>query len=84
MEVNFVVVGKSKIVLTNTRFDDLHIDIQYLLNERIDIVVDDFPKWLTLVRSISHHIDLILGAIFPNKVAYRMTPKENEEIRNQV
>ena len=55
-----------------------------MLNEHVDIMVDDFPNELPLVRSISHHIDLILGASFPNKVAYRMTPMENEEIKNQV
>ena len=43
-------------------------------------MVDDFGNELSLVRSISHHIDLIPGASFLNKVAYRMTPKENEEI----
>jgi hypothetical protein len=35
-------------------------------------------------RSISHHIDLIPRASLLNKEAYRMTPKENEEIKNQV
>ena len=40
--VNFVVVGKSRVVLTSTRFDDLHIEIKYLLNEHVDIVVDYF------------------------------------------
>jgi hypothetical protein len=34
--------------------------------------------------SISHHIDLILGASLPNKAAYRLTPRENEEVKNQV
>ena len=36
------------------------------------------------IRIISHHIDLILGASFPNKAAYMLTPRENEEIRKQV
>jgi hypothetical protein len=36
------------------------------------------------IRSISHHIDLIPGASFPNKEAYRLTPQENEEVKNQV
>jgi hypothetical protein len=36
------------------------------------------------LRSINHHIDLILGANLPNKATYKMTPQENEEIRNQV
>ena len=52
-----------------------------MLHEFNDIVVYDLPSELPPKRSISHHIELILGKIIPNKVAYRMTPKENEEIR---
>jgi hypothetical protein len=55
-----------------------------LLEKFVDIVVDDFPSKLPPIRSISHHIDLITGASFPNKVAYRMTPRENVETRRQV
>lgn len=46
--------------------------------------MDYLPNDLPLVRSITHHIDLIPGASFPNKDAWRMTPRENEEIRKQV
>eukprot|EP00253_Pinus_taeda_P033085 PITA_33085 len=52
--------------------------------EFTDIVVDDFPDKLPPKRSISHHIDFIPGASLPNKAAYRMSPKDNEEIRKQV
>ena len=79
-----MVVGKKRVVLTNTSFDYLHVEIQYMLNENIDIVVDIFPNELPPIRSTSHHINLILGAIFPNKDAYGMTSKENKEIRIQV
>ena len=44
IEVNFSMVGKPRNDLTNTRFDDLPIEIQDPLNENIDIVVDDFPN----------------------------------------
>jgi hypothetical protein len=33
---------------------------------------------------VSHHIDLIPGARFPNKAAYRLTLQENEEVKRQV
>lgn len=46
--------------------------------------MDEFISELQLVRSTSHHIDMILGASLLNKVAYKMTSKENEEIINQV
>ena len=55
-----------------------------MLNKHVDIVVDDFPNEFPLVKSINHHIDLIPGASFPRKDAYRMTPKENEEIKKKV
>jgi hypothetical protein len=54
------------------------------LGEFLDIVVDELPCSLPPIRSISHHIDLMPGAILPNKVAYRLTPQENEEFRRQI
>ena len=77
-------VGKFKTILRSTRFDDILIEVQDMLYENVDILVDDFTNELPSVRSISHQIDLIPGASFPNKVVYRMTPKENGEIKNQV
>ena len=52
-----------------------------MLENYCDIIVDDLPNKLPPIRRISHHIDLIPGAILPNKAAYRMTPTENEEVR---
>ena len=46
--------------------------------------MDELPHSLPPIRSISHHIDLISGASLPNKEAYRLTPRENEEVKNQV
>jgi hypothetical protein len=70
----FIMVRKPRIVLTNTRVDDLLEEIQKLLEEFADIVVDELPRSLPPIRSISHHIDLIPGASLPNKAAYRLTP----------
>jgi hypothetical protein len=47
-------------------------------------VVDEFPSELPPIRSISDHIDLIPRTNLPNEEAYRMTLKENEEIKNHV
>ena len=49
-----------------------------------DIIVDDLPSELPPMRKISHHMDFIPGMSLPNKVSYKMTPIENEEIRKQV
>jgi hypothetical protein len=75
------VVKKPRIVLTSTRVDDLPDEIQELLEEFIDIIVDELPHSLPPMRSVSHHIDLIPRASFPNKAMYRLTPQENEEVK---
>jgi hypothetical protein len=80
----FLVVRKPKVVLTSTRVDDLPEEIQQLLGEFADIIVDELPRSLPPMRSVSHHIDLIPGASLPNKAAYRLTPQENEEVKRQV
>jgi hypothetical protein len=46
--------------------------------------VDELPHSLPPIRSVSHHIDLIPGASFPNKSAYRLMPQENEVVKRQV
>jgi hypothetical protein len=79
-----IVVKNPRIVLTNTRVDDLPEEIQNLLEEFDDIVVDELPCSFPPIRSISHHIDLIRGASLPNKEAYRLTPQENEEVKREV
>jgi hypothetical protein len=82
--MQFVVVRKPKVFLTSTSMDDFPKEVQELLENFVDIVVDELPNSLPPVRSISHHIDLILGEILPNKETYRLTPRENEEVKNQV
>jgi hypothetical protein len=64
--------------------DDLPTEIKVMLDEFVDIIVDELPNTLPPVRNIIHHIELIPGASFPNKVAYKMTPQENEDIRRKV
>jgi hypothetical protein len=80
----FFVVRKPRIVLTSTRVDDLLEEIQELLGEFDDIIVDELPRSLPPMRSVSHHIDLIPGASLPNKTVYRLKPQENEEVKRQV
>jgi hypothetical protein len=54
-----------------------------MMEEFADIVVDNLPCSLPPIRSISHHIEHIPGAIFPN-AAYRLAPRKNEEVKKQV
>jgi hypothetical protein len=83
-DTQFIVVRKPKIVLTSTRIDDLPEEIQELLGEFADIVVDELPCSFPPIKSISHHINVIPGAIFPKKAAYWLMPQENEEVKRQV
>jgi hypothetical protein len=46
--------------------------------------MDELPCSLLPIKSISHHIDLILRASLPNKAAYQFAPQENEEVKKQV
>jgi hypothetical protein len=64
--------------------DDFPAEVKGMLDEILDIIVNELPNALPHVRSISHHIDLILGESLPNKETYRFNPQENEEIKKQV
>jgi len=60
-------------------------EIRELLTKYEDIISDNIvPEGLPPIRSINHHMDLILGASLPNKAAHGMTPAENEELNRQI
>jgi hypothetical protein len=77
-------VWKPRVILTSTSMDDLPEEVEELLDNFPDIVVDELPNSFQPIRSIIHHIDLIPGESMPNKATYRLTPRENEEVKNQV
>ena len=39
---------------------------------------------LSSMRGIQHCIEIVPGAVIPHKAAYRMSPKEHEELQRQV
>ena len=82
--LHYSLVGKPKVILTSTNLYDCPTEVRILLDEYDDIIVDELPIALPLVRSISHHIDLTPWASLLNKAAYRLNPQENEEIKQQV
>ena len=50
-------------------------EIEEVCEEVADMIVsDNVPDGLPPMRKISHQVDLVLGANFPNKATYRMTP----------
>ena len=56
----------------------MRTEVKILLDDYADIIVDELRIALPTVRSNNNHIELISGAILPNKEAYRLTPQENE------
>ncbi|WVZ97349.1 hypothetical protein U9M48_042896, partial [Paspalum notatum var. saurae] len=55
-----------------------------LLQEFKDVFPAEIPPGLPPLRGIDHQIDLIPGAILPNRAAYRTNPEEAKEIQRQV
>ena len=55
-----------------------------ILDEFADVFSDEIPHGLSLVRGIEHQLDLIPDASLPNRPAYKMNPRESEEIQRQV
>jgi len=51
-----------------------------LLKRFVHLFPNKIPTGLPPKRDIQHQIDLILGAILPNKPAYRINPKDTMEI----
>lgn len=58
--------------------------IEPLVQEFHDVVPEEIPPGLPPIRDIQHCIDFIPGVMLPNKAAYRMNPKEHEELQRQV
>ena len=59
-------------------------EVEPIMVEFVDVVPKEIQHGLPPMRDIQHQIDLVLGSIFPNKPAYRMSPKEHEELTRQV
>jgi hypothetical protein len=83
-EMQFSMARKPRGVLTSNSMDDLPKEVQDLLDNFADVVVDELPNSLPPIKSINHHIDLTPVASLLNKATYRLTPQENEEVKNQV
>ncbi|XP_065871915.1 uncharacterized protein [Euphorbia lathyris] len=55
-----------------------------LLQEYQDVMPEELPEGLPPIRGIEHQIDLVPGAVIPNRPAYRCNPEETKELQRQV
>ena len=55
-----------------------------LLQEFEDVFPEEMPSGLPPIRGIEHQIDLVPGAVIPNRPAYRSNPEETKELQRQV
>ena len=55
-----------------------------LILEFVDVMPEEIPHGLPPMRDIRHQIDLIPSSVFPNKITYRISPKEHKELKMQV
>lgn len=55
-----------------------------LLEQYKDAFPEEIPPGSPPKRDIQHKIDLIPGAVLPNKAAYKSNPTETMEIKKQI
>ena len=59
-------------------------EIEFLLQEYMDVFPGENPVGLPPIRGIEHQIDFVPGATLPNRPTYMTNPVETKELQKQV
>lgn len=82
-EVHLLVI-KGESVSELLKVNQIPMEVPGLLEEFHDVVPEELPNELPPMRDIQHHIDLVPSASLPNLPHYRISPRENEILHEQV
>lgn len=76
--------GKIYVLVAKEEIKPIEVPrgIETLLEEFGDVMPEELPNGLPPLRKIQPQIDLILGAVLPNKLHYQMSPMEHEELNH--
>ncbi|KAI5313676.1 hypothetical protein L3X38_042852 [Prunus dulcis] len=87
MDVCHILLGKPwqfDCKATHDGYKNTYTFIKDGTKEFNDVIPEEFPAGLPLMRDIQHCIDLIPGSTLLNKAHYRVSPLEYEELNRQV
>ena len=79
-----VLMYKENLFNTNDLSGDPPSSVLSLLQDFKDVFPDEVPSGLPPLRGIEHQIDLMPGAVIPNRPAYRTNPEETKELQRQI
>lgn len=73
-------------LLTTLELDAMIVpqSIKELIKSFEDVFPNELPTELPPMRDIQHAIDFIPSYALPNRVTYRMTPMENDELNRHL
>ncbi|XP_004308789.1 PREDICTED: uncharacterized protein LOC101296724 [Fragaria vesca subsp. vesca] len=84
-EVIYPLVVREVMVAENNKEEKkIPKEVQQLLQDFEELLADDLPNELPPMQDIQHQIDLVPRASLPNLPHYRMSPKENEILKEKI
>jgi hypothetical protein len=82
--VAYALICKDALISIEDMQCSLPPAVANVLQEYSDVFPSEVPAGLPPLRGIEHQIDLIPGAVLPNRAPYRTNPEETKEIQRQV